>query len=185
MLRPGRPRTLELGTSTVSMLPIALPRQFICLSALLLSEPFSCPSQHAALLPDHRGLPVQDAGRPTRQKLGNRPLPPPGAGVWRDTGRDPRVHVERERAGHLAVAGSPPVRRYGPPQPPLQPFPLCQTLLDRGSRVHTLISDSRRNPVAPSPIPFDGRPAGVLERADRPEEVAGCAPQHALFLGRQ
>ena len=78
-------------------------------------------------------------GRPTRQKLGNQPLPPPGAGVWRDTGRDPRVHVERERAGHLAVPGSPPVRRYGPPQPPLQPFPLCQTLLDRGIRVPTLV----------------------------------------------
>ena len=75
---------------------------------------------------------------PRPKKLGNQPLPPPGAGVWRDTGRDPRVHVKRERAGHLAVPGSPPVRRYGPPQPPLQPFPLCQTLLDRGSRVHTL-----------------------------------------------
>ena len=49
------------------------------------------------------------------------------------------MHVKRERAGHLAVPGSPPVRRYGPPQPPLQPFPLCQTLLDRGSRVHTLL----------------------------------------------
>ena len=48
------------------------------------------------------------------------------------------MHVKRERAGHLAVPGSPPVRRYGPPQPPLQPFPLFQTLLDRGSRVHTL-----------------------------------------------
>ena len=71
-------------------------------------------------------------GDPRAKKLGNQPLPPPGAGVWRDTGRDPRVHVERERAGHLAVPGSPPVRRYGPPQPPLQPFPLSQTLLDRG-----------------------------------------------------
>ena len=61
------------------------------------------------------------AARP--KKLGNQPLPPPGAGLWRDTERDPRVHVKRERAGHLAVPGSPPVRRYGPPQPPLQPFP--------------------------------------------------------------
>ena len=48
------------------------------------------------------------------------------------------MHVKRERPGHLAVPGSPPVRRYGPPQPPLQPFPLCQTLLDRGIRVPTL-----------------------------------------------
>ena len=77
------------------------------------------------------------AARP--KKLGNQPLPPPGAGLWRDTERDPRVHVKRERAGHLAVPGSPPVRRYGPPQPPLQPFPLCQTLLDRGIRVPTLL----------------------------------------------
>ena len=76
--------------------------------------------------------------QPTRQKLGNQPLPPPGAGVRRDTGRDPRVHVKRERAGHLAVPESPPVHHYGPPQPLLQPFPLCQTLLDRGSGVHTL-----------------------------------------------
>ena len=62
-------------------------------------------------------------------KRGNQPLPPPGAGVQLDTARDPPVHVKRERAGHLAVPESPPVHRYGPPQPPLQPFPLVKLCL--------------------------------------------------------
>ena len=86
----------------------------------------TCPYQRASALPSPNWLDSAACGS-TPPKRGNQPLPLPGAGVQLDTGRDPRVHVKRERAGHLAVPGSPPVRRYGPPQPPLQPFSLCRT----------------------------------------------------------
>lgn len=42
-----------------------------------------------------------------------------------------RVHIKRGLAGNLEapVPRSNPRRRYGPPQPPLQPFSICRTFM--------------------------------------------------------